>query len=227
MDRDSTQQDHPESAGDGVRTVEGEVLAKISEGVGGPRGGIESALPIIVFTIAYVVTENLSRSLTLGIGSVVIPLVIRLVQKSSVRFVFNGLIGIAIAGLIARSTGRAEDAFLPGVIYNAAWAGVLGVSVLAGRPLAGYVLGSVMGEPTEWHRRPAILRVGRRLTLVLMAPMALRVAVQLPLYLAGEIGWLGAAKVGLGWPLHVATLAVAGMILARGRTPMPAQPEPR
>lgn len=227
MDRDSTQQDQPASAGHDVRTVEGEVLAKLSQSVGGPRGGIESALPIIVFTIAYVATDNLSRSLTLGIGSVLLPLVIRLAQKSTVRFVFNGLVGIAIAAVIARSTGKAEAAFLPGVIYNAAWAGVLTVSVLAGRPLAGYVLGSVMGEPTEWHRRPAILRVGRRLTLVLLAPMVARVAVQYPLYLAGEVGWLGVAKVALGWPLHVATLAVAGMILARGRTPMPTQPEPR
>lgn len=221
MDRDPTQQDDLESADNNVRTVEGEVLAQVSEGVGGPRGGIESALPIIVFTISYVITDNLSRSLALGIGSVVLPLVIRLVQKSSVRFVFNGLVGIAIAAVIARSTGKAEAAFLPGIIQAAAWAGVLTISILAGRPLVGYLIGSVMGEPTDWHRRPSILQVSHRLTLVLLVPMLLRVAVQYPLYLAGEVGWLGTAKVVLGWPLHVATLAVAGMILAKGRTPFP------
>lgn len=220
MDGEPTNQDHIEVS-TGVRTVEGEVLAQVSEGVGGPRGAIESALPIIVFTISYITTNHLSRSLTLGIASVVIPLVIRLVQKSSVRFVFNGLIGIAIAALIARSTGRAEDAFLPGIIQAAAWAGVLAISILAGRPLVGYLIGSVMEEPTDWHRRPSILRVSHRLTLVLLIPMLLRVAVQYPLYLAGEVGWLGTAKVVLGWPLHVATLAVAGTILAKGRTPFP------
>lgn len=226
MDGKPTNQDHIEASSE-VRTVEGEVLAQVSEGVGGPRGAFESALPIIVFTIAYVTIDNLGRSLTLGIASAVIPLVIRLVQKSSVRFVFNGLIGIAIAALIARSTGRAEDAFLPGIIQAAAWAGVLTLSILAGRPLAGYLVGSVMGEPTDWHRRPPIRKVSRRLTLVLLFPMALRVAVQFPLYLAGEVAWLGVTKVAMGWPLHIGSLAVAGTILARGRTPMPTRAEPR
>lgn len=221
MDDKTTEPEQLESSGHDDRTVEGEVLAQVSEGVGGPRGAIESALPIIVFTIAWVTTSNLSRSLALGIGSVVIPLAVRLIQRSSVRFVLNGLIGIAIAGVIARSTGRAEAAFLPGIIQAAAWAGVLTISILAGRPLVGYLIGSVMGEPADWHRRPAIKSVSHRLTLVLLFPMVLRVAVQYPLYAAGEVGWLGTAKVALGWPLHVATLAFAGMILAKGRTPMP------
>lgn len=198
----------------------------MSQGIGGPRGAVESALPIVVFTVAFVTTEDLGGSLTAGIAASVLALAIRLVQRSPVRFVLNGLIGIGIAALIARTTGDAEDAFLPGIIQAAAWAAVLTLSILMGRPLLGYLIGSVMGEPTEWHRRPSILKVSRRLTLVLLAPMVLRAAVQYPLYLAEEIGWLGAAKVVMGWPLHIATLAVAGTILAKGRTPLPSQPEP-
>jgi hypothetical protein len=55
---------------------------------------------------------------------------------------------------------------------------------------------------------------------VLVAPCAIRVAVQYPLYLAGEVGWLGATKIALGWPLQVAALSLMAYLLARGRTPM-------
>jgi hypothetical protein len=50
--------------------------------------------------------------------------------------------------------------------------------------------------------------------------MVIRLAVQVPLYLAGEVGWLGVSRVVLGWPLYAAALAVAGVILLRGETPL-------
>jgi hypothetical protein len=46
------------------------------------------------------------------------------------------------------------------------------------------------------------------------------VAVQYPLYLAGEVGWLGVTKIALGWPLQVAALSAMAYLLARGRTPL-------
>jgi hypothetical protein len=61
--------------------------------------------------------------------------------------------------------------------------------------------------------------VCQRLTLVLVVLYAVRVAVMLPLYFAGEVAWLGVAKVGLGWPAWVAAVAVMGVMLVRGRTP--------
>ena len=65
------------------------------------------------------------------------------------------------------------------------------------------------------------MRLADRLTLVLLAPLLIRIAVQVPLYLAEEVGWLGLTRLALGWPLHAATLAVALLILLRGNTPMP------
>ena len=48
---------------------------------------------------------------------------------------------------------------------------------------------------------------------------ALRVAVMLPLYLAGEVALLGVAKIGLGWPAYLLAIVVMGWLLATGRTP--------
>ncbi|HEX5905706.1 MAG TPA: hypothetical protein VFY56_01715, partial [Propionibacteriaceae bacterium] len=43
---------------------------------------------------------------------------------------------------------------------------------------------------------------------------------QLPLFLSGQVVLLGVAKVVLGWPLLIAALAVMGLMLSKGKTPM-------
>ncbi|MDP8928411.1 MAG: DUF3159 domain-containing protein [Actinomycetota bacterium] len=206
------------------RTVEAEVRAKIAEALGGPRGAVESALPLVVFTAAYVVNDELRLALTLGGVVAVILYGIRLIQRSSTRFVRNGLAGIVVAAVFALAMGSGEAAFLPGIIQNAAWAVALGASIILGWPLAGFLIGAVLGDSVAWRDNRAIVRLSNQLTLVLLVPMVIRVAVQYPLYVAGEVGWLGVARLALGWPLTGATLAVAGAILVRGRTPLPRQP---
>ena len=101
---------------------------------------------------------------------------------------------------------------------------VLTLSILVRWPLVGVMIGSVTGDLTAWRADPAVVRLCSRLTWMLVLPCAVRVAVQYPLYLAGEVGWLGATKIALGWPLQVAALAAMVYLLARGRTPL--EPEP-
>ena len=61
-------------------------------------------------------------------------------------------------------------------------------------------------------------RVCSRLTWVLVALFAVRLAVMVPLYLAGEVGWLGVSKVIMGWPAYLLAVVVMGWLLAVGRT---------
>lgn len=204
--------------------MEAEVRAQLSAALGGIRGALETTAPFALFSIAHVISGDLRTSAILGIGSAILLFVARLAQKSSTKFVTQGLIGIAIAVFIASRTGRAENAYLQGIIASAAWAVGLTVSILAKRPAAGFLIGSVVGNKDSWHKDPAILKVSYRLTLVFLAPMILRVAVQLPIYFAGEVGWLGVAKVALGYPLTIATLGVAGWTLAQGSTPLQRAP---
>jgi len=44
--------------------------------------------------------------------------------------------------------------------------------------------------------------------------------IMFPLYLAGQVTLLGVAKVALGWPAYLCALAIMGMILVRGKTPL-------
>jgi hypothetical protein len=203
----------------GAQTVEEIVRHRLAETLGGRRGILEAALPTVGFTLTYVLTKELRLSLILGFGLAAVLLVVRVVQRQPVQFVLNSLVGIGIGALFALRSGRAEDVFLPGIIYNAAYAAVMTVSVLVRWPVVGIMIGSVTGDLTAWRKDPGLVRLCSRLTWILVAPCAVRVAVQYPLYLAGEVGWLGASKLALGWPLQVAALAAMAYLLARGRTP--------
>jgi hypothetical protein len=205
-------------------TVETLVRARLAAMVGGPRGGVEVALPIALFTLVFVVVDELRPAVVAGLAVAVVLFVARLAQRSSTQFVRNGLVGMGVAALVATATGRAEDAFLPGILQSAGWAVVLAVSIVVRRPAAGYLIGAVLGDPSGWRHNAAVVRLGTKLTLVLLVPMIVRVAVQLPLYLAGEVGWLGVSRIALGWPLSLVAFAVGAGILARGNTPLYAEP---
>jgi hypothetical protein len=205
--------------------VEELVRHRLSVALGGRRGMVEGAVPTLGFTLIYLIGHNLRLGLSVGIGLAVLLLAVRLVQRQSVQFVVNSLVGIAIAAVFASRTGHAKDVFLPGILWNTAYAVVMVLSVLVRWPLVGLMLASVTGDITAWRQDPAIVRLCTKLTLILALPCVVRVAVQYPLYVADRVGWLGVTKIALGWPLQVAALAAMAWLLARGRTPLVVPPE--
>ncbi len=203
-------------------TVEALVRAQLAKALGGKRGMLEGAIPTLGFTITWVSTHNLKLALVLSGALAVVALLLRIIARSSVQFVFNAMVGITIAAIFALRSGRAEDAFLPGLIYNAAYAVLLVGSVLVRWPLIGFMIGSVTGEPTEWRRDKPLVSLCSKLTLVLAAPCVVRVIVQYPLWASGHAGWLGIAKLAMGWPLQLAALATMAWMLGRNHTPIAA-----
>lgn len=201
-------------------TVEEVLRGQLSKALGGRRGMAESAVPTIGFTLTWLSTRELRLSLSIGIALAVVLLLVRVMQRQSPQFVLNSLVGIGIASVFALRSGRAEDVFLPGILYNAGYAVAMTLSILVRWPVVGLLIGSVSGDPTAWRRDPAIVRLCSRLTWLLVLPCVVRVAVQYPLYLAGEVGLLAASKLALGWPLQVSALSAMVWLLARGRTPV-------
>lgn len=210
-------------------TVEALVRAQLSKALGGKRGMVEAAIPTLTFTIGYVVTEELRQSILLAVAFALVLGVIRVLQRSSVQYVFTSLFGIAIAAVFALNSGNAADAFLPGIIYNAVYAVALTVSILVRWPAIGLMIGPFIGHRedfTSWRAEPAVVTLASRLTWLLVLPCVIRVAVQFPLWLADKNNWaetfalLGFSKVAMGWPLQVAAFGVMVWVLARGRTPL-------
>ena len=228
----------------GTETVEAVVRAQLSRALGGKRGMLEAAVPTIMFTVVFLTTKDLQLALVVSVAAAVVLLVFRLVQRSTVQFVVNSLVGIGIGAFFAyRSAQGGGDAgdqalayFLPGILYNAGYAVVISLTILVRWPVVGFMVGSVAGDPTAWHRDPQIVRLCSNLSWLLVAPCLIRVAVQLPLYLAGRnnvydtdalIAALGVSKIVMGWPLQLAALAAMVWLLARNHTPIdPTEPEP-
>ena len=224
----------------GAETVEQVVRAQLSKALGGRRGMLEAAVPTLAFTILFVSTKQLPVSVGVSVATAVVLLVVRLVQRSTVQFVLNSLVGVGIGAFFAwRSARGGGDAneqalayFLPGMLYNGVYGALMVLSVLVRWPLVGFMVGSVAGDPTEWHRDPQVVRLCRNLTLMLALPCVVRLAVQLPIYIAGKaaadaspmVAALGVSKIAMGWPLQIAALAGMAWLLARNHTPV--EPEP-
>ena len=207
-----------------VSTVEELVRHRLSDALGGRRGVVEGVVPTLGFTLTWIITHWLELALAVGGAGVLVVLVVRLVQRSSIQYVLNAVVGIGIAAVIALNTGEAEDVFLPGIIYNGVYFCVLALSALVRWPVVGFLVGSVTGDPTGWHANRQIVRLCSTLTWLLAAPCLVRFVVQYPLWAAGEAGWLGIAKIALGWPLQLAALAAMGFVLARNHTPLEERP---
>ena len=204
------------------RYVEEFVRYQLAQSLGGPRGLVEAALPFVAFTITWAIGHALYPALGAALGVAVLLGVVRLIQRQSVRYVVTAVIPTAIAALVATRTGRAEDVFLPGILYNGALALLSLFTVVVRYPLVGFVLGAAVGDPTGWAQDRGLVRMTSKLTLVLAVPYVLRFVIQLPLFLTHQVVWLGVAKVVLGWPLLLAALAVIGLLLSKGKTPMEA-----
>ena len=196
--------------------------------LGGVRGLVETIVPGLLFVIAFAVgqtlslatSESLATALSVSLGSAVIFVAIRLLQRGPSRAAIAGLLGAAASAAIALLTGNPSDNFLPGIIINAVYGVAMLVSVLLRWPLIGMVVGVLMSDGVHWRSDPRRYRAMVWLTLLWAGLFAIRLAVEVPLYLAGPAGIvaLGLAKLVLGTPLY-ALFVVFTWLIARGVFP--------
>ncbi len=182
--------------------------------LGGPRGLVESILPGIAFLAVYSFTQSL-------IWSVSAPLVVslgfiatRLIQKSPLQPAIVGFFGIAASAAVAVLSGRPENNFVLGLWVNAVTLAVLLISLIARRPLIGVIAGLLTSDP-NWRADRAKRVMAMVATGLWSAMFALRLTVQVPLYLAGEsaVSALAMAKLVMGVPLYGLTLWLTWLLL--------------
>lgn len=211
------------AAGHPPPTVEAVIRHRLSSALGGWRGSLEAALPMVAFVVVWTWRKDVQSAVLAAAALTAVLAVVRIAQRQSLQFVLTAAFATAIAAFFALRSGRAEDAFLPGILTSLAWGVASLVSVLARWPLIGFMVGAgdprAAEDPFAWRRDMGLVRVCQRLTMVLVGLYAVRVAIMLPLYFAGQVAWLGVAKVALGWPLWIAAVAVMGWMLVRGETP--------
>lgn len=188
--------------------------------LGGPRGLLEAVLPLTVFSVAYALTENVLGCVVAALVPAAVLSLWRLLAREPITQALSGLFVLALGGYIAVRTGRAENMFVPQLLKNVGFAVVLMVSVLVRWPLIGVVLGLFRGEGSQWRSDPERTRVYTRATWVWIGLFGIRLAVQVPLWLAGQAALLGLANIPLGLPLYVVALWTTWRLI-RNPAPLP------
>ena len=137
-----------------VQTVEAVIRARLSTALGGWRGSVETALPTVAFVGAWVWRHDVTVAVAASAVVALVLLASRLVARQTPRYVLSAVAATAVAAFFALRSGRAEDAFLPGILASAAWGAGALVSVVARWPVVGFVVG---GRRPEHGRRPVRL----------------------------------------------------------------------
>ena len=182
--------------------------------IGGWRGILESVLPSLAFVILFTIKPDpLVLSLGVSVGLAAVFTLVRLIQKSPPSAALGGLIAAGAAAALALWTGRGVDNFVPGLITNAVYGTVFLVTALVGWSLIGIAAGFLMGDTTGWRRDKRKRRAFLWLGVAWAALFLVRLGVQLPLYLSGDVTTLGTLKLIMGLPLFAPMVAVTWLVV--------------
>jgi hypothetical protein len=202
-----------EDAGAGVGEADEPGLKQIfaeqfsfEKAVGGPREMIEAVVPMTLFSVVYGLHATMLAALVAAAVPAAAFVLWRLVTRQPLTHAISGLVGIAIGAGLALWTGRAENFILPSLLKNSVQAILFGVSALTPWPVLGFVIGLMRGEGFDWVDRPDRVRAYQKASAVWAGMFLLRLAVQIPLWLAHAAAALGLANVVLGLPLFAAVL---------------------
>jgi hypothetical protein len=187
------------------------------EALGGGRGIADSGLPAIAFVAAYTIGGNdLALAAWIAVGVAAVLTVVRVLRRETLQFALAGFAGVALAAFVADRTGRAEDFFLPGLLLNAAYASAYLISIAVRWPLIGVILETIEGRGRGWRADPNRMRLYSRASWIWVGVFATRLAVQLPLYLAGALVALGIARAAMGLPIFAIAIWFTYLVLKGG-----------
>jgi len=196
----------------------------LEKSIGGVRGLLESVVPLTVFSVLYGITRDLRLSSLAALAPAAAFAVWRLARREPLTQALSGVIGVGIGAFLAMRTGRSEDFFLPSIIKNAAYGAGYALSVALRWPVVGLVLGFALGEMTHWRQVPLRMRVYRLATWLWVGMFAVRLVVQVPLYLLGRTATLGLVSVPLGIPLFALTAYLTWLVVRRVPVAHPPHP---
>lgn len=182
---------------------------------GGWLGIIEALAPPMLFLIAFVLTEDLWLSVIAPVVLGVLFIAVRAARSQAVSSAIGGLIAVALSGFLALRSGQGSDFFLIGFWTNAAYLVAFIVSILLRWPLIGVVAGFALNQGTAWRRERKLFWSMQAITGCWAALFAVRLLVQVPLYMAENTQGLGIARMLMGPPLF-GIVAVFTVLFVRG-----------
>jgi hypothetical protein len=168
--------------------------------MGGVAGLIYSSLPVVVF-VPVNTAFGLGPAIISAVAVAVVVLIVRLARKESLQPAVSGFMGVGMSALIAWYIGAAKGYFLLGIWTSLIWATVFALSVLFRRPAVGLVWSAVNGHGQHWRKVRGAVVAFDIATLTWVLVFGARFLVQHELYNTDQTGWLGVARIAMGWPL--------------------------
>lgn len=188
---------------------------RIINALGGKKGLFDSGIPALVFLIVFNLRDDVVEAAFVALGLSAIITVLRLIKREKLQSAISGIVGVLICYLLVRSTGKAEDFYLPGLFINAGYGALYLLTNVAGWPIIGLVLGPLLGEDFHWRKVPERKRVYMLAGWLWVGLFFSRLAVQLPLYLSGNVNALGIARLIMGYPLFIACAWATWLVIKK------------
>ncbi|MDT5092014.1 MAG: hypothetical protein QOH60_1377 [Mycobacterium sp.] len=176
--------------------------------MGGISGLIYASLPVLVF-VPVSTLAGLMPAIIAALVVATLTLVWRLWRRETIQPAVSGFIGVGISAAIAYWVGESRAFFLPGIWLSLLYAALFAGSVLIRRPIVGYIWGWLKDHDANWRGVRKAVWAYDIATLIWAAVFLSRFLVQNYLYGNDETGWLGFARIAMGWPLT----AVAALLM--------------
>jgi Protein of unknown function (DUF3159) len=190
--------------------------AKILKAMGGTKGLLDSGLPALIFLIIFNITKEVQQAAYGALALSLVLTIIRLAKRETIQHAISGVVGVAICAWLSNRTGKAEDFYLPGLWTNAIYGAVYLVSILVRWPIIGVIIGPLLEENFRWRKDPLRTKVYIKATWLWVGMFAIRLLVQYPLYISGNVNALGTARLIMGYPLFIATAWATWIVIKSG-----------
>ncbi|NBY51610.1 MAG: DUF3159 domain-containing protein [Actinobacteria bacterium] len=190
--------------------------ARILNAMGGKKGLLDSGLPALIFLVIFNVTKDVQQAAYGALALSLILTIVRLARRETIQHAISGVIGVAICAWLSNRTGKAEDFYLPGLWTNAIYSVVYLVSIIVRWPIIGVIIGPLLEENLRWRKDPIRTKVYVKATWLWVGMFAVRLLVQYPLYVSGNVNVLGTARLVMGYPLFIATAWATWIVIKNG-----------
>jgi len=185
-----------------------EILEEFRTVTQGRGSTMDAILPPLVFVLANAIGD-LTTATWAALGIAVILFVLRLLKRQPWKYALIGLGGVALAIGLSLFTCQAQNFFLPAIVTSAITLLACFVTLLVRRPLAALSSHLTRNWPLAWYAHPKVRPVYMEVTWMWTALIALRLALQVALYLSENAARLAWANLLLGWPVTVGVLVIS------------------
>jgi len=186
---------------------------KVIGALGGTKGLIDSGLPSVLFLIVFNVGNDLKSALIGAVCISVLLAIIRLAKKDTIQHAVSGLFGVLLCAYFANKSGNPSDFYIPKLLTNLAYGTAYLVANLAGWPILGVIIGPLLGENFLWRKDPVRKRAYIRASWIWVGMFFVRIAVQYPIYLSGNVNLLGTVNLLMGYPLFIAAAYLSWLVI--------------